>query len=177
MSLFFQQPWLFPLLALAGLPLLVHLLSRTRPPVYRFSNLEFLQRVIRRTARFRRPQEFRLRITRTHLADVPPVRVMADLRHQPADVRLGLAKLPGFGQRDRANAGRANHEMRRDTSGFDARVGMGGGGEEERRSDGEGGEKKGAAHGRLLELSQELISSILSIHFSPNGQPLLRRCT
>jgi len=65
MSLFFQQPWLIPLLALAGLPLLVHLLSRTRPPVYRFSNLEFLQRVIRRTARFRKPKDWLLLAMRT----------------------------------------------------------------------------------------------------------------
>lgn len=65
MSLFFQQPWLIPLLALAGLPLLVHLLSRTRPPVYRFSNLEFLQRVIRRTARFRKPKDWILLAMRT----------------------------------------------------------------------------------------------------------------
>jgi hypothetical protein len=65
MSLFFQQPWLFPLLALAGLPLLVHLLSRTRPPVYRFSNLEFLQRVVRRTARFRKPKDWLLLALRT----------------------------------------------------------------------------------------------------------------
>ncbi len=65
MSLFFQQPWLLPLLALAGLPLLVHLLSRTRPPVYRFSNLEFLQRVVRRTARFRKPKDWLLLAMRT----------------------------------------------------------------------------------------------------------------
>ena len=65
MSLFFQQPWLLPLLALAGLPLLVHLLSRTRPPVYRFSNLEFLQKVVRRTARFRKPKDWLLLILRT----------------------------------------------------------------------------------------------------------------
>lgn len=65
MSLFFQQPWLIPLLALAGLPLLVHLLSRTRPPVYRFSNLEFLQRVVRRTTRFRKPKDWLLLAMRT----------------------------------------------------------------------------------------------------------------
>jgi len=65
MSLLFQQPWLIPLLALAGLPLIVHLLSRTRPPVYRFSNLEFLQRVVRRTARFRRPKDWLLLALRT----------------------------------------------------------------------------------------------------------------
>jgi len=65
MSLFFQQSWLLPLLALAALPLLVHLLSRTRPPLYRFSNLEFLQRVVRRTARLRRPKDWLLLILRT----------------------------------------------------------------------------------------------------------------
>jgi Aerotolerance regulator N-terminal/von Willebrand factor type A domain len=65
MSLFFSQPWLLPLLALAGLPLLVHLLSRTRPPVYRFSNLDFLQRVVKRTARFRKPKDWLLLALRT----------------------------------------------------------------------------------------------------------------
>ncbi|MFD0895222.1 VWA domain-containing protein [Luteolibacter ambystomatis] len=65
MSLFLQQPWLLPLLALAALPLLVHLLSRTRPPVYRFSNLDFLQRVVRRTNRFRKPKDWLLLILRT----------------------------------------------------------------------------------------------------------------
>ena len=55
MSLLFQHPALLGLLALAGLPVLVHLLSRARPPVYRFSNIEFLRRVLRNTARFRRP--------------------------------------------------------------------------------------------------------------------------
>lgn len=65
MSLIFQQPWLLPLLALAGLPLLVHLLSRTRPPVYRFSNLDFLQRVVKRTARFRKPKDWLLLVLRT----------------------------------------------------------------------------------------------------------------
>lgn len=65
MSLFLQSPWLLPLLALAGLPLLVHLLSRTRPPAYRFSNIEFLQKVVRRTARFRKPKDWLLLILRT----------------------------------------------------------------------------------------------------------------
>jgi len=65
MSLFFQNPTLFGLLALAGLPLLVHLLSRARPPEYRFSNIEFLRRVIRRTARVRRPKDWLLLALRT----------------------------------------------------------------------------------------------------------------
>ncbi|MEI6676113.1 MAG: VWA domain-containing protein [Verrucomicrobiota bacterium] len=60
MSLLFQHPALLGLLALAGLPVLVHLLSRARPPVYRFSNIEFLRRVLRSTARLRRPKDWLL---------------------------------------------------------------------------------------------------------------------
>lgn len=65
MSVFFQNPALFGLLALAGLPLLVHLFSRAKPPEYRFSNIDFLRRVIRRTARVRRPKDWLLLIIRT----------------------------------------------------------------------------------------------------------------
>ncbi|MCX6878865.1 MAG: VWA domain-containing protein [Verrucomicrobia bacterium] len=65
MSLLFQHPALLGLLALAGLPVLVHLLSRARPPVYRFSNLEFLRRVLRSTARIRRPKDWLLLALRT----------------------------------------------------------------------------------------------------------------
>jgi hypothetical protein len=60
MLLLFQSPALLGLLALAGLPVLVHLLSRARPPVYRFSNIEFLRRVLRSTARIRRPKDWLL---------------------------------------------------------------------------------------------------------------------
>ncbi|MEO5914141.1 MAG: VWA domain-containing protein [Luteolibacter sp.] len=65
MSLFFQYPALLGLFALAGLPLLVHLLSRAKPPEYRFSNIDFLRRVIRRTARIRRPKDHLLLALRT----------------------------------------------------------------------------------------------------------------
>lgn len=65
MFLLFQHPALLGLLALAGVPVLVHLLSRARPPVYRFSNLEFLRRVLRTTARFRRPKDWLLLALRT----------------------------------------------------------------------------------------------------------------
>jgi hypothetical protein len=60
MLLLFQHPALLGLLALAGLPVLVHLLSRARPPLYRFSNIEFLRRVLRSTARIRRPKDWLL---------------------------------------------------------------------------------------------------------------------
>lgn len=65
MSLLFQSPVLLGLLALAGLPVLVHLLSRARPPVYRFSNLEFMRRVLRKTARVRKPKDWLLLAIRT----------------------------------------------------------------------------------------------------------------
>lgn len=65
MTLIFQNPALLALLALGGLPLLLHLLSRAHPPVYRFSNIDFLRRVMRRTARVRRPKDWLLLILRT----------------------------------------------------------------------------------------------------------------
>lgn len=65
MSLLFQSPALLGLLALAGLPVLVHLLSRARPPVYRFSNLDFMRRILRKTARVRRPKDWLLLALRT----------------------------------------------------------------------------------------------------------------
>jgi hypothetical protein len=60
MLLLFQSPALLGMLALAGLPVVVHLLSRARPPIYRFSNIEFLRRVLRSTARLRRPKDWLL---------------------------------------------------------------------------------------------------------------------
>ena len=64
-SILFQYPALLGLLSLAGLPILVHLLSRAKPPEYRFSNIEFLRRVSRLTARFRRPKDWLLLALRT----------------------------------------------------------------------------------------------------------------
>ncbi len=65
MSLFLQNPALLGLLALAGVPVLVHLLSRAKPPQYRFSNTEFLRKVMRLTSRFRRPKDWLLLALRT----------------------------------------------------------------------------------------------------------------
>jgi len=44
---------------------LVHLLSRARPPVYLFSNLEFMRRIMRKTARVRKPKDWLLLALRT----------------------------------------------------------------------------------------------------------------
>ena len=60
MNVFLQNPALLGLLALGALPVLVHLLSRARPPAYHFSNIEFLRRILRRTARIRRPKDWLL---------------------------------------------------------------------------------------------------------------------
>ncbi|GAA5481088.1 VWA domain-containing protein [Haloferula sargassicola] len=65
MSVFLQHPALLGLLALAGLPLLAHLLARAKPPVYRFSNVEFLRKVVRLTSRFKRPKDWLLLALRT----------------------------------------------------------------------------------------------------------------
>lgn len=65
MSIFTQLPaltWLLPLLAV---PVLCHLLARSRPPVYRFSSVEFLQKVVKRTTRLRQPKDWLLIALRT----------------------------------------------------------------------------------------------------------------
>ncbi|MDR2982521.1 MAG: BatA and WFA domain-containing protein [Puniceicoccales bacterium] len=65
MTLLFQNSALIWLLGLAVLPLLAHLIAPARPPVYRFSNVEFLQRVLRLTSRVRRPKDWLLLLLRT----------------------------------------------------------------------------------------------------------------
>lgn len=65
MNLILQSPALIGLLALAALPLLVHLLARAKPPSYHFSNLEFLRKVLRLTSRFRKPKDWLLLALRT----------------------------------------------------------------------------------------------------------------
>ncbi len=53
------------LLALGAVPVLVHLFARTRPPVYDFSSVEFLRKVVRKTMRLRKPQDWLLLVLRT----------------------------------------------------------------------------------------------------------------
>jgi len=64
-NLFLQHPGLLGLLALAAVPLLVHLVSRARPPTYPFSNTEFLRRVLKLQSRFRKPRDLLLLLMRT----------------------------------------------------------------------------------------------------------------
>ena len=56
--------WLW-LLSLAVVPVLVHLFARSNPPKFAFSNTEFLRRIIKKTARMRKPQDWLLLLLRT----------------------------------------------------------------------------------------------------------------
>lgn len=64
-SLIFQNPAFLALLALAGVPLLVHLISKAKPPEYRFSNISFLRKIITTTARFKKPKDYLILALRT----------------------------------------------------------------------------------------------------------------
>ena len=56
--------WLW-LLALGVVPLLVHLFARTNPQKYQFSNTEFLNRLLKKTTRLRKPQDWLILALRT----------------------------------------------------------------------------------------------------------------
>jgi len=59
-----NSSWLW-LLALGVVPVLVHLFARSNPRKYLFSNTEFLQRIIKKTARMRKPQDWLMLLLRT----------------------------------------------------------------------------------------------------------------
>ncbi|MDD5349808.1 MAG: VWA domain-containing protein [Chthoniobacteraceae bacterium] len=65
MNVVFLNAALTGFLALALLPLLVHLFARARPPEYRFSSNTFIRRVVRETMRVRKPREWLLLLLRT----------------------------------------------------------------------------------------------------------------
>lgn len=65
MPLHFQEPALLWCAAVAAAPLLAHLASRTRPPRKSFPAVEFLQRAVRRTWRWRQPRDWLLLVLRT----------------------------------------------------------------------------------------------------------------
>ncbi|NWK55573.1 VWA domain-containing protein [Verrucomicrobiaceae bacterium N1E253] len=56
--------WLW-LLSLVVLPVLVHLFARSNPPKYAFSDTAFLRRIMKKTARMRKPQDWLLLLLRT----------------------------------------------------------------------------------------------------------------
>lgn len=65
MSLLLQNPAFLSLLALAGVPLLVHLISKAKPPEYRFSDIAFLRKILTTTARFKKPKDYLILLLRT----------------------------------------------------------------------------------------------------------------
>jgi hypothetical protein len=67
MNLSFTNPSLFVLGAAIGVPLLIHLVARTRPKVFRFPSVEFLRRALRDTMRVRQPREWLVLAMRTLL--------------------------------------------------------------------------------------------------------------
>lgn len=68
MNLLFSNAVLWPLVALVALPVLVHLLARARPAAYRFSSVELILRILRQTARIKKPQDWILLVLRTLFA-------------------------------------------------------------------------------------------------------------
>lgn len=66
MALAFQDPGLLWLAAAAGaVPVVAHLVARTRPPEAVLPTVEFLQRAMRRVWRIRRPQDWLMLLLRT----------------------------------------------------------------------------------------------------------------
>ena len=65
MGVTFTNAVLLPLLALALVPLILHLFARTRPPVFPFSSVAFIRRVVKFTQRIKRPQDWLLWLLRT----------------------------------------------------------------------------------------------------------------
>lgn len=59
-----NSSWLW-LVAFGAVPVLVHLFARSNPQKYRFSNTEFLQRIIKKTARMKKPQDWLILLLRT----------------------------------------------------------------------------------------------------------------
>ncbi|YCM44427.1 BatA and WFA domain-containing protein [Verrucomicrobiaceae bacterium 227] len=59
-----NSSWLW-LLAFGAVPVLVHLFARSNPQKYHFSNTEFLQRIIKKTARLKKPQDWLILLLRT----------------------------------------------------------------------------------------------------------------
>lgn len=67
MNILVTNPMLLPMAALVLVPLILHLFARARPPVYPFSSVEFLRRVLRKSIRIKRPQSILVLVLRTIL--------------------------------------------------------------------------------------------------------------
>ncbi len=67
MNYFFQNPHLGILAPLVVVPVLVHLLTRAKPPKYLFSATTFVMKVVQQTIRLKRPKDRLLLLCRTLL--------------------------------------------------------------------------------------------------------------
>ena len=65
MKLIFLNAYILPFLLLAAVPLLLHLFARKKPPVYDFSSLEFIRKIVRHSIRIKRPKDILLLVLRT----------------------------------------------------------------------------------------------------------------
>jgi len=65
MDIFLNNPALLWLMALAAIPLLVHLLARSRPPEHAFSDISFLKNIVKKASRYRKPKDHLVLILRT----------------------------------------------------------------------------------------------------------------
>ncbi|HBC89116.1 MAG TPA: hypothetical protein DCZ94_19430 [Lentisphaeria bacterium] len=68
MKIIFQNSVLIPLLVLILVPLLIHLFAKGKPPVYLYSSIEFILRIMKNTMRIKKPQDYILLALRTLLA-------------------------------------------------------------------------------------------------------------
>jgi len=66
-SILFTNLVLAGLLALALVPLIVHLFARSKPPKFSFSDNSFLQKILKKSARYQKPQDIIILILRTLL--------------------------------------------------------------------------------------------------------------
>lgn len=67
MNYLLHNPYFISLTPLIAVPLLVHLLTRVKPPKYRFSATAFVMKVVRQTNRIKRPKDRLLLLCRTML--------------------------------------------------------------------------------------------------------------
>ncbi|OGV56275.1 MAG: hypothetical protein A2017_11525 [Lentisphaerae bacterium GWF2_44_16] len=65
MNIIFSNAYIFPFLLLLALPLLLHLLARKKPPLYDFSSLEFIRKIVKHSIRMKRPKDILLLVLRT----------------------------------------------------------------------------------------------------------------
>jgi hypothetical protein len=92
MNLVFTNTVLLPLALLVLVPLILHLFARAKPPIYPFSSVEFLRRIIRQSIRLKKPQALLVLLLRTLL-----IAAIIGLFLRP--VLFGHRPLPGAGTR------------------------------------------------------------------------------